>query len=770
MYSPKVVEATQAELEAKLRPLFPSGFERHAVDEVQFYLERFETLFDRKGNPRRSLTADEQRFIQHEQILVKLDFAYWAERYATISLAASSIGPMYPLWTSQRLILEKIGEVEERAYFGNHPDGVLVTICKARQLGASTLSEALVAHRLTTHANVQALIASDTPDSSARMFRMAERMIRHLPFFLRPSITDDVKNAELAFANGSRVEVGAGKSTRGTEGKRGQIGRSGTFSVVHLTELSTWESASQIDDALFPAIPISPQTLVLLESTAKGRHNWWHGMWELALKGLGPSGHSLTPIFIPWYAEPEKYWLPAPTSWVPSPTTQVVAARAEQYGPRWMGGRVSLSRDQLYWYERSRSTAEEKERTTDPGALSKFLEEYPTDDEEAFQYSGHSIFPIIVRELHRGLARPLKAAFEVLPQKDLAYAYARRPAIPYEDALDEALQQKGLSLDQWTDPTRTPPRVPVELAAFDPSQDPVHVPPGMGLRRLSPMELSRLTSFDDYEGLLLVWEFPRKDQLYVLGADVSQGIGQDRSVGTVLRVGTTREPDEEVAQFVSSTCDPVDLAFVLDVMGRLYTGRDQCSALVAIECNGLGLQTQSAMLNHLGYDNFFIWQYEDAATATGRLTKKFGWWTSVRTRPIIVGRLIRAVKTTDPVTQTPDVRINSPFTVDELQDFQKPIDGGISDACAAPGAHDDCLMTLAISIHVAQTLQFEYGEPVAERRRRLSEESFRDHLTAEAAGLADEPRRAQNTDVTVEEIAQGWIDREEADFDPEHLW
>jgi hypothetical protein len=204
-------------------------------------------------------------------------------------------------------------------------------------------------------------------------------------------------------------------------------------------------------------------------------------------------------------------------------------------------------------------------------------------------------------------------------------------------------------------------------------------------------------------------------------------------------------------------------------MGRLYTGRDQCAALCANECNGLGLQTQSTMLSHLGYDNFFVWQYEDAMTAQGRFTQKFGWWTSVRTRPIIVGRLIRAIKTFDTVLQIPDVRINSPFTLDELQDFQKPLDGGLADAAAAAGAHDDCLMTLAIAIHVAQTLQFEYGEPVSERRRRLSEEALRDHLTAQAAGLADEPRRAQNTDVTVEELERGWIDREEDDF-PSHLW
>lgn len=297
--------------------------------------------------------------------------------------------------------------------------------------------------------------------------------------------------------------------------------------------------------------------------------------------------------------------------------------------------------------------------------------------------------------------------------------------------------------------------------------EPIIIPPGYGLRLLPETAVAQLASDflatdqpvdrSQYAYLynkLLVWEPPRKRHRYVLGVDVSGGMGLDRSVVDVARIGTLHEPDEQVAQFVTGSLDPADLAYVIDAAGRFYRDKEGTPALVAIECNGLGMGCQSELIRHLGYSNLFIWQYEDAATVEGRYTRKYGWWTSVRTRPLIVGRYIKAVRSLDPVSGKPDYLINSPLTMEELADFQTT--GALYDASAADGAWDDCIMAGAIAVHVCQTEQFDSQEPMTEHRRRLNEERAR----AEEGGQQKTTRDFRNTDCTYDDYKRGYSDED----------
>lgn len=283
--------------------------------------------------------------------------------------------------------------------------------------------------------------------------------------------------------------------------------------------------------------------------------------------------------------------------------------------------------------------------------------------------------------------------------------------------------------------------------------DLVALPAGYGLRVLSERETRALDSLMDH---LLVWEAPSKAEQYVISADVADGVGADRSVVDVTRVGTLERPDEQVAQFVSDSIDPIEFASIIDAIGRFYGDAEGYEALAAIECNNHGLATQAELERHLGYRHFFIWQYEDVAPGANRYTKRIGWYTSTKTRPIILTRYRKAVTTVDPVTGHPDYRINSPFTIAELATFQVPPGYSIGDAQAVEGQFDDCLMAGAIGVHVAQTLHFEDRESLADMRRRLARERAR------ASDLADRLRTRrdyQNTDATADEA----LGREEYD-------
>jgi hypothetical protein len=280
----------------------------------------------------------------------------------------------------------------------------------------------------------------------------------------------------------------------------------------------------------------------------------------------------------------------------------------------------------------------------------------------------------------------------------------------------------------------------------------LQIPPGYGLKILPAADRAERLLWDDDAGLfdiLLLYEPPRRGHLYVLSVDVSGGMGADRSVIEVTRAGNLYEGEEQVAQFVSSTVDPIDLAYLIAPIGYLYKGSNGLPAVVAIECNfGLGLGTQSELLRHVGYENLFIWQVEDSVDQDKRFRNSFGWYTNGRTRPMILQRYFHAIKTVDKHSGEPDYKINSPHTIMELADFQTA--GAIWDGEAAPGAHDDTIMAGAIGLWVAHTLHQESREPLSETRHRLAEEKSRALTKADRLGRGV---NHQTMDCTTEEIS-----------------
>lgn len=412
MYSRAVVDDRLATLlKSPLGKVVDGRVERVDVSTCQQMTRQLKALRDPKKGLTRALTSDEQWFIRNERFLTKVDYRYAAERYHYIIRPDIGVAPMFPLWESQELILAALGEEEEKRWQSKHPDGLVFNILKGRQLGASTLCQSCIAHRGTTQSYTKAMIASDTPDNSgsAGLFGMLELTVEHLPWWLVPQEKFHTKNQHIMWANHSSVLVEAGKSMKGglqeEGGQKGQIGRSKTYSCVHLSELSTWEYPETIDDSLDPAIARTPRTFWAKESTAKGRHNWWHHEWETTERGYGRSFN----VFIPWYAEKSKYWLPVPADWVTPDYCVEYAERVQRAAPRWMRRSFSLTKEQLFWYYSQYEAAQQK------GVLYKFFEEYPAEPKEAFQYSGRSIFSPEQIDRLRSAARPLKALYRVQP-------------------------------------------------------------------------------------------------------------------------------------------------------------------------------------------------------------------------------------------------------------------------------------------------------------------------------------------------------------------
>jgi hypothetical protein len=440
VYSPAVIARTQATLERIYPTVFPEGFTRYPVATCAAMTARLAAIWDPVAKaPTRRLTPDEDLFVANERLLCKIDFRYQAERYFFINSEGQGLKRLTPLWETQEIALAELGRVQDDRLATGHPDGILINVLKARQGGISTLGAALVTHRVINHTHVRALLASDVPDNSGSegLFGMYERLVANLPWWLAPIEKFHQKNQHIIFASGSAILVESGKSMKGglqdKGGSKGQLGRSKTFSVVHLTELSTWEAPEQIDDSLMPAVPRSSRTLGIKESTAKGRHNWHHEDWLLGQRGKG----RWVNVFIPWYAEESKYWLPAPVDWVPSEDTLLEARKAEEAGPRYLHRPTTLSRNQLYWWESTRETYAAKSQ------LARFLEEFASDPESCFQASGVSIFTLDQLQYLQRLARPMIDCVMVQPAKDISAIRAEEIAQVAEARRREAARQEA---------------------------------------------------------------------------------------------------------------------------------------------------------------------------------------------------------------------------------------------------------------------------------------------------------------------------------------
>ena len=699
MYHPTLIARREAATARAFRAAYPHGLPVYTLDDSAALTASAMQAVDETGAFRRPLTEDEQRFIGVARVRSIYDFPWFAERFCWIDAEGHGLRRLSPLWESQKLVLDQLARIELKHAEEKSPDGLLLNILKARQLGVSTLSEALVAHRLVSRTHIRALAGADVEDQAGYLFRMVLRLYDELPWFLKPSRLYFTKNRELHLSNQSYLKTAWGKSTRGAlqsitglEGSKGSIGRGQTYSVVHISELPTWENPEQLDTALLPAIPVASDTLVLYEATAEFAGDWWHRHWLASGEGVG----RFTNVFIPWSAEPSKYSLPAPAEWQPSATTLAHADKCRRDSPKWFGKAVTLSREQLYWYETTRRFYESK------GALYKFLKEYPADDQECFQYAGRSIFTM-----------------EQLEQIDAAGS--RRPLLDVwavEPALDIARLRRDLSTVDVVSKKPVPPLAPHTNARGALAHELSPVPPGYGFRRLSASELKAMPNLR--KSVFAIWEYPRLrgSRRYVMSVDVSDGLGQDYSIIDVIRYPTIDEPAEQVAQYCSDAVDPKGLAFVCDAIGRYYLDADQVEAMAAIETNAHGLATQDTLQLHLGYSHFYVWEYADAATPERRYSTRIGWMTSPRTRPLLLASFHGAVTNFDPITQLPEMLLNSPITRGELRHFITP--GTIGEAEAARGQHDDAVMSAAIGYYVAWRMAGGEVEPIAERRHRKS--------------------------------------------------
>lgn len=241
---------------------------------------------------------------------------------------------------------------------------IRIIILKARQMGFSTETEAIIFKNVVTHHNYNAGIVAHKEDSTTNLFNMSKRMLEYLPEDIKPE--QKKSNAkELVFNNSEGTGLDS-KIKCMTAGGKG-IGRSDTFTALHLSELAFWEgNKKETMTGLLQAVPNTPESMIIIESTANG-YEYFKEMWDRAVAGKS----DFYPLFIGWN-ELKEYSMP----YTGFKLTKEEVDLQEQY---------NLTLEQLTW----RRWCIENNCS---GDINQFKQEYPICPEEAFLSTGNCYF------------------------------------------------------------------------------------------------------------------------------------------------------------------------------------------------------------------------------------------------------------------------------------------------------------------------------------------------------------------------------------------
>lgn len=289
----------------------------------------------------------------------------YMEHFLMIRTKAGTLAPL-KLKPAQA----KLYEAMKREHEAGKP--VRIIVLKARQLGFSTVIEGIFFHDAATRPLVRTMILAHDEESTSKLFRMNKLFFDMLPDQLKP-MRKNSNAQEIVFENPTRdpeekaKRPGLMSSIRCVPAAGAGVGRGDTLTNIHASEAAFWRDMNETLDAVMQAVPDSPDTAVVIESTPNG-FNAFKTLWDDAEAGR----NGFVPLFFAWYEEPG-YRRPVEPGTVWSQEEEQLRTA---YG---------LDDEQLTWRRWCI-------RTQLRGDAEKFKQEYPSCPEEAFLLSGNPFF------------------------------------------------------------------------------------------------------------------------------------------------------------------------------------------------------------------------------------------------------------------------------------------------------------------------------------------------------------------------------------------
>ena len=302
----------------------------------------------------------------------------------------------------QKLVLNPAQENLYGVIREEHQAGrpVRIIVLKGRQEGISTETEALMFQDAATRPLVNTLIMAHRDEATSNLFRMNKLFYDCLPSWLKP-MRKNSNAKELVFENPTRDD----DEKLRNPGLRSRIrcvtagdgaARSDTLTNVHLSEFAFWKGdKNAIMAGIMQAVPDSPDTMVIIESTANG-FNEFKTLWDGAVAGT----NGWRAVFLPWYLEPHY-------------------RRSVEPGTVWseeekkLAGEYHLDAEQLAWRRWCI-------KTNLGGDERLFRQEYPNTPDEAFLLSGDPFFDNdIIMARRRAVASPMRVGLFAHPEPEI---------------------------------------------------------------------------------------------------------------------------------------------------------------------------------------------------------------------------------------------------------------------------------------------------------------------------------------------------------------
>lgn len=260
----------------------------------------------------------------------------------------------------------------EQQYDSGRPGRFI--ILKARQMGLSTATEAVLFVYSFLFENNKSLVISHNQDSYEHLLSMSKHYWE--TFWAKRLFTTDYKSRrELAW-------IETGSSIRTATAKTVSAGRSQTIHSLHASEVGFWDDAATLMTGLRQTIPDTPSSFIALESTANGIGNYFHSEWQAAVRG----DSEYIPLFYPWWKHPEytAEMIHTPTTYIgplsaDERALSILLSSTASYTPAQIDSRIIWRRHAI--------------RNLCQNDLSIFHQEYPATPEEAFISTGRNVFP-----------------------------------------------------------------------------------------------------------------------------------------------------------------------------------------------------------------------------------------------------------------------------------------------------------------------------------------------------------------------------------------
>lgn len=265
-------------------------------------------------------------------------------------------------WAQRRLVREI-----ERQYNSGKP--VRIIVLKARQLGITTITEAVIFAWSFMFPGTNSLVIAHETDTSQSAFEKNQMFWEYWPYNEMYEIRSTTQR-RLSWENNSAIRIATARNVKS--------GRGRTLQALHATETAFWDDPQTLMTGLRQTIPNKRGTLVIIESTANGVGNYFHSTWEDAVAGI----NDYTPLFFSWLNHYE-YALPLSTINPILPDLDETERGLYKLG---------ADLEHLEW-----------RRYAIPslchGDEDYFKQEYPATPEEAFLTTGRNVFPITKLDL-----------------------------------------------------------------------------------------------------------------------------------------------------------------------------------------------------------------------------------------------------------------------------------------------------------------------------------------------------------------------------------